>query len=146
MLSPSSGSVAAASFLLQVHSRPGRNAKSPVGRTFGPASSAAVGGLLGAETARHSKVEVFGPVSPINRHFVAEFLVGSVFDATEELRSAAVEILLEPKLDESGNAWVDFRPPGGNIYEFTHDPRVTCPGSCRRGRRSRIRHHVPSET
>jgi FtsP/CotA-like multicopper oxidase with cupredoxin domain len=42
-----------------------------------------------------SKVEVFGPDGPVNRHFttgsVAGFLVDDVFDATEELRSAGVK-------------------------------------------------------
>ena len=79
-----------------------------------------------------SKVEVFGPDSPLNRHFttgpVAGFLVDDVFHATEELRSAGIEILLEPELDDSGNAWVHFRAPDGNIYEFTQDPGVTRPG------------------
>jgi catechol 2,3-dioxygenase-like lactoylglutathione lyase family enzyme len=76
-----------------------------------------------------SKVEVFGPGNPVNRHFttgpVAGFLVDDVFGATDELRSAGVEILLEPVVDESGNAWVHFRAPDGNIYEFTQDPGVT---------------------
>jgi catechol 2,3-dioxygenase-like lactoylglutathione lyase family enzyme len=76
-----------------------------------------------------SKVEVFGPANPVNRHFttgpVAGFLVADVFRATEELRCAGVEILLEPTVDESGNAWVHFRAPDGNIYEFTQDPGVT---------------------
>ena len=46
-----------------------------------------------------SKVEVFGPDSPINRHFttgpVAGFLVDDIQAATTELRSAGVEILFE---------------------------------------------------
>jgi catechol 2,3-dioxygenase-like lactoylglutathione lyase family enzyme len=78
-----------------------------------------------------SKVEVFGPPSDINRHFttgpVAGFLVDDVFAATHELRSAGVEILLEPEVDEGGNAWVHFRAPDGNIYEFTQDPGVSRP-------------------
>ena len=78
-----------------------------------------------------SKVEVFGADSAINRHFttgpVAGFLVDDVFSATEELRAAGVEILLEPTLDHSGNAWVHFRAPDGNIYEFTQDPGVSRP-------------------
>jgi catechol 2,3-dioxygenase-like lactoylglutathione lyase family enzyme len=78
-----------------------------------------------------SKVEVFGPDSPINRHFttgpVAGFLVDDVFAATEELRSAGIEILLEPVVDDRGNAWVHFRAPDGNIYEFTQDPGVSRP-------------------
>ncbi len=78
-----------------------------------------------------SKVEVFGRDSPVNRHFttgpVAGFLVDDVFGATEELRSAGVEILLEPVVDASGNAWVHFRAPDGNIYEFTQDPGVRRP-------------------
>src|ERR671910_2493534 len=58
------------------------------------------------------KVEVFDSESPTNRHFttgpVAGFLVDDVFGATAELRAAGVEILLEPALDDSGNAWVHF--------------------------------------
>jgi catechol 2,3-dioxygenase-like lactoylglutathione lyase family enzyme len=78
-----------------------------------------------------SKVEVFGPDSPINRHFttgpVAGFLVDDVQTATAELRSAGVEILYESELDDSGNAWVHFRAPDGNLYEFTQDPGVARP-------------------
>ena len=76
-----------------------------------------------------SKVEVFGPDSAINRHFttgpVAGFLVDDVQAATAELRSAGVEILLVSEVDDSGNAWVHFRAPDGNIYEFTQDPGVS---------------------
>jgi catechol 2,3-dioxygenase-like lactoylglutathione lyase family enzyme len=79
----------------------------------------------------NSKVEVFGPDSPINRHFttgpVAGFLVDNAADAAAELRSAGVEILLESAVDEGGNAWVHFRAPDGNIYEFTQDPGVSRP-------------------
>jgi catechol 2,3-dioxygenase-like lactoylglutathione lyase family enzyme len=75
-----------------------------------------------------SKVEVFGPETEMNRHFttgpVAGFLVDDVASATEELRAAQVEILLEPEVDESGNAWVHFRAPDGYIYELTQDPGV----------------------
>jgi catechol 2,3-dioxygenase-like lactoylglutathione lyase family enzyme len=78
-----------------------------------------------------SKVEVFGSDSPINRHFttgpVAGFLVDDIQDATAELRAAGVEILYESGVDESGNAWVHFRAPDGNIYEFTQDPGVSRP-------------------
>jgi catechol 2,3-dioxygenase-like lactoylglutathione lyase family enzyme len=78
-----------------------------------------------------SKVEVFGPGSDINRHFttgpVAGFLVQDVHRAAEELRSANVEILLGPETDPSGDAWVHFRAPDGNIYELTHDPEVSRP-------------------
>ena len=53
------------------------------------------------------KVEVFGPDSPVNRHFttgpVAGFLVDNVAAAAAELRSAGVEILLESAVDEGGN-------------------------------------------
>jgi catechol 2,3-dioxygenase-like lactoylglutathione lyase family enzyme len=77
------------------------------------------------------KVEIFGPRTTLNRHFesgpVAGFLVEDVFAATDELRAAGVEILLEPAVDQSGNAWVHFRAPDGNIYEFTQDPGVTRP-------------------
>jgi catechol 2,3-dioxygenase-like lactoylglutathione lyase family enzyme len=44
-----------------------------------------------------SRVEVFGPDSPLNRHFttgpVAGFLIDDIHAATAELRSAGVEIL-----------------------------------------------------
>ena len=80
-----------------------------------------------------SKVEVFGPDSGINRHFttgpVAGFLVDDIQAATAELRSAGVEILFESGVDDSGNAWVHFRAPDGNIYEFTQDPGVARPTS-----------------
>jgi catechol 2,3-dioxygenase-like lactoylglutathione lyase family enzyme len=79
-----------------------------------------------------TRVEVFGADSPINRHFstgpVAGFLVDDVHDAAIELRSAGVEILLGPEVDESGIAWVHFRAPDGNIYELTQDPGVSRPG------------------
>jgi catechol 2,3-dioxygenase-like lactoylglutathione lyase family enzyme len=79
-----------------------------------------------------SKVEVFGPDSEVNRHFttgpVAGFLVDDVHEAAAELRTAGVEILLESGVDDSGNAWVHFRAPDGNVYEFTQDPGVSRPG------------------
>jgi catechol 2,3-dioxygenase-like lactoylglutathione lyase family enzyme len=78
-----------------------------------------------------SKVEVLGPDSEINRHFttgpVAGFLVDHVQGATAELRAAGVEILFESGVDDSGNTWVHFRAPDGNIYEFTQDPGVARP-------------------
>jgi catechol 2,3-dioxygenase-like lactoylglutathione lyase family enzyme len=78
-----------------------------------------------------SKVEVFGPESKMNRHFttgpVAGFLVDDIHAAANELRTYGVEILLEEK-DEHDNAWVHFRAPDGNIYEFTQDPGVSRPG------------------
>ena len=78
-----------------------------------------------------SKVEVFGPDSDVNRHFttgpVAGFLVDDIQAATAELRSAGVEILYESEVDDSGNAWVHFRAPDGNLYEFTQDPGVSRP-------------------
>ena len=77
------------------------------------------------------KVEIFGPGSEHNRHFdagpVAGFLVDDVSAASEELRAADIEILFQSEVDESGNAWVHFRAPDGNIYEFTQDPGVTRP-------------------
>jgi catechol 2,3-dioxygenase-like lactoylglutathione lyase family enzyme len=76
-------------------------------------------------------VEIFGPDSPVNRHFttgpVAGFLVDDVHSAAAELRSAGVEILLESEVDDSGNAWVHFRAPDGNVYELTQDPGVSRP-------------------
>jgi hypothetical protein len=52
------------------------------------------------------KVEVFGPGSDVNRHFptgpVAGFLVDDVQSATDELRSAKVEVLFGPVTDPSG--------------------------------------------
>jgi catechol 2,3-dioxygenase-like lactoylglutathione lyase family enzyme len=78
-----------------------------------------------------SKVEIFGPDSDLNRHFttgpVAGFLVDDVARAADELRAAGVEILHGPTSDEHGNAWVHFRAPDGNIYEFTQDPGVSRP-------------------
>lgn len=78
-----------------------------------------------------SKVEVFGPATDMNRHFttgpVAGFLVDDVFAATEELRAAGTEIVLEPELDDWGNAWVHFMAPDGHVYEFTQDPGVSRP-------------------
>jgi catechol 2,3-dioxygenase-like lactoylglutathione lyase family enzyme len=78
-----------------------------------------------------SKVEVFGPDSDVNRHFttgpVAGFLVDDIQEAAAELRSAGAEILFESEVDDSGNAWVHFRAPDGNIYEFTQDPGVSRP-------------------
>jgi catechol 2,3-dioxygenase-like lactoylglutathione lyase family enzyme len=63
-----------------------------------------------------SKAEIFGPATEINRHFttgpVVGFLVDDVQSATAELRTAGVEILLDPELDAHGNAWVHFRNPG----------------------------------
>ena len=77
------------------------------------------------------KVEVFGADSDINRHFttgpVAGFLVDDVYGAATELRSANVEMLLGPATDESGNVWVHFRAPDGNVYELTQDPGVSRP-------------------
>ena len=77
-----------------------------------------------------SKVEVFGPDSDMNRHFttgpVAGFLVDDIRTVSDELRSHGVEILLTEE-DESGNAWVHFVAPDGNIYEFTQDPGVSRP-------------------
>ena len=76
-----------------------------------------------------SKVEIFGPDTEMNRHFttgpVAGFLVDDVSAASDELRAAGVEILFESGVDDSGNAWVHFRAPDGNIYEFTQDPGVS---------------------
>ncbi len=67
----------------------------------------------------------------MNRHFttgpVVGFLVDNVNAAASELRARGVEILHEVE-DESGNAWVHFRAPDGNIYEFTQDPGVSRPG------------------
>jgi hypothetical protein len=37
-----------------------------------------------------------------------------------------VEILFESGVDDSGNAWMHFRAPDGNIYEFK-DPGVSRP-------------------
>ncbi len=77
-----------------------------------------------------SKVEVFGPESEMNRHFttgpVAGFLVDDVQAVADELRTRGIEILLVEK-DQRGNAWVHFRAPDGNIYEFTQDPGVSRP-------------------
>jgi catechol 2,3-dioxygenase-like lactoylglutathione lyase family enzyme len=77
-----------------------------------------------------SKVEIFGSDSEMNRHFstgpVVGFLVDDVTAAANELRTRGIEILHAVK-DESGNAWVHFRAPDGNIYEFTQDAGVSRP-------------------
>jgi glyoxylase I family protein len=57
---------------------------------------------------------------------VAGFLVDDIKAAASELRSNRIDILLTEQ-DESGNAWVHFRAPDGNIYEFTQDPGVSRP-------------------
>lgn len=78
-----------------------------------------------------SKVEVFGPDHPYNRHFttgpVVGFLVDDVAAAAEELRAAGIEVVHGPETAPDGNAWVHFRAPDGNLYEFTQDPGVTRP-------------------
>ncbi len=78
-----------------------------------------------------SKVEVFGPRSPHNTHFttgpVAGFLVDDVPAAAEELRAAGVEVVPGPSGTAYGKAWVHFRAPDGNLYEFTQDPGVSRP-------------------
>ena len=78
-----------------------------------------------------SKVEVFGPDTEMNRHFttgpVIGFLVDDVDAAASELRTRGIEIVYDAK-DDSGNSWVHFRAPDGNIYEFTQDPGVSRPG------------------
>ena len=76
-------------------------------------------------------VEVFDAGNPGKDHFdtgpVAGFLVEDVAAAAEELRAAGVQVLLTSEVDEWGNAWVHFRAPDGNIYEFTQDPGVRRP-------------------
>jgi len=77
-----------------------------------------------------AKFEVFGPSYPQNRHFttgpVVGFLVEDVYAATAELRAAGIEIVQEPTGNPAdGNAWVHFRAPDGNLYEFTQDPGVS---------------------
>ena len=78
-----------------------------------------------------SKVEVFGPASALNRHFttgpVAGFLVDDVSAAADELRAAGAEIVHQSGDEASGNAWVHFRAPDGNLYELTQDPGVSRP-------------------
>ena len=65
------------------------------------------------------KVEVFGSDTAVNRHFttgpVEGFLVDDIQAVTAELRSAGVKILFESGVDDSGNAWVRFRAPDGNM-------------------------------
>jgi catechol 2,3-dioxygenase-like lactoylglutathione lyase family enzyme len=74
-----------------------------------------------------SLVEVFGP--SLNDHLrtgpVAEFQVDDVEDATEQLRSAGVEIVFGPeRSEEAGLAWTHFRAPDGNIYGVIEDLRA----------------------
>lgn len=76
-----------------------------------------------------SKVEVFGPGNPDNRHFstgpVAGFLVDDFESAVKELRKAGTEIVWGPENSTDGNAWVHFRGPDGHLYELTKDPQVS---------------------
>ena len=71
-----------------------------------------------------------GPVDVLDDHHdrpAGECVFDDVHAATAELRSAGVEILYESGVDDSGNAWVHFRAPDGNIYEFTQDLGVSRP-------------------
>jgi catechol 2,3-dioxygenase-like lactoylglutathione lyase family enzyme len=78
-----------------------------------------------------AKVEVFGSESTWNPHFttvpVAGFLVDDVATAAAELRAAGYEVVHGPVV-MGDNAWVHFRAPDGNLYEFTQDPGVSRPG------------------
>ena len=64
----------------------------------------------------------------MNSHFttgpVVGFLVDDVNAAASELRSRGIDILHVFE-DERVIAWVHFRAPDGNIYEFTQDPGVS---------------------
>jgi hypothetical protein len=44
------------------------------------------------------------------------------FRLKQDLDARGAEILLRFEVDESGNAWVHFRAPDGNIYELTQNP------------------------
>lgn len=75
-----------------------------------------------------SVAEVFG--TSLNDHLttgpVAEFQVDDVGAATEELRRAAVEIVLGPeRSEEAGLAWTHFRAPDGNVYGVIEDLRAS---------------------
>jgi catechol 2,3-dioxygenase-like lactoylglutathione lyase family enzyme len=83
-----------------------------------------------------SKVEVFGPDSPINRHLttgpVAGFLVDDIHDATAELRSAGVEILFESGLTTAGTPGCTSAPRTATSMS---SPRtLTSPDHTRGGR------------
>jgi catechol 2,3-dioxygenase-like lactoylglutathione lyase family enzyme len=80
-----------------------------------------------------SKAEVFSSESPHNEHFglapVAGFYVDDVAAAAEELRRAHVEIVHGPVFADDGDAaWVHFRAPDGNLYEFTQGSDLEPPG------------------
>lgn len=70
-------------------------------------------------------VEVFGPVSPHNRHFTTGPVVGFVVDDVDagaaELRRAGAEVFGPYRADDGG-AWVHFRAPDARVYELTQDP------------------------
>ena len=73
-----------------------------------------------------SVTEVFGP--SLNDHLstgpVPEFQVEDVETATEELRTAGVEIVFGPeRSEEAGLAWTHFRAPDGNVYGVIQDLR-----------------------
>ena len=96
-----------------------------------PTARARPAGVLDAQAPRQQQGRGLQPRQSDQPHFttgpVAGFLVDDIHDATAELRSAGVEILFESGVDDSGNAWVHFRAPDGNIYEFTQDPGVARP-------------------
>ncbi len=79
-----------------------------------------------------SKVEVFGPGNPINRHFTTGPVVGSlvddVFTGAEELRSAGAEILLEPVIDDSGMPECTSARPTATSMSSPRIPGVRRPG------------------
>jgi predicted enzyme related to lactoylglutathione lyase len=74
-----------------------------------------------------SQLEVFGATDPDHADFttgpVPEFLVDDLGAALEELRTASVEILGTPVLDDgAGGGWLHFRGPDGNVYGLTSGP------------------------
>jgi hypothetical protein len=68
-------------------------------------------------------VEVFGPVSPYNRHLthpVAGFQVADLESAVAELQAAGIEIVL-PVQEGGSRSWLHFGAPDGFVYELVKD-------------------------
>lgn len=79
-----------------------------------------------------SQFEVFGGGDRHHLEFttgpVPEFLVDDLAEAIDELRAAGVEIVGRPVADDgTGNGWVHFVAPDGNVYGLTNGPQYTRP-------------------
>lgn len=73
-------------------------------------------------------VEVFDAAGGRNRHMgvgaAVGFVVSDAEGATEALRRAGVEIVLEAQYGESGQCWAHFRGPDGGVYQVMDSAQV----------------------